>query len=91
MFGILLAYCISGCAEDTFARKYKQKQAFVWYFARLFVSLQTKYEKRYEKSIYSYSAFINKFDEHLAKNYFITGERGGAKKITLPRDLIIWE
>ena len=36
-------------------------------------------------------AFINKFDEHLAKNYFITGERGGAKKITLPRDLIIWE
>lgn len=37
------------------------------------------------------SAFINKFDEHLAKNYFITGERGGAKKITLPRDLIIWE
>lgn len=37
------------------------------------------------------SAFINKFDEHLAKNYFITGERGGAKKITLPRDLVIWE
>ena len=37
------------------------------------------------------SAFINKFDEHLAKNYFITGERGEAKKITLPRDLVIWE
>ena len=62
-----------------------------WSDVKNYISLQTKYEKRYEKSIYSYSAFINKFDEHLAKNYFITGERGGAKKITLPRDLIIWE
>ena len=37
------------------------------------------------------AAFINKFDEHLAKNYYIIGERGEAKKITLPRDLVIWE
>jgi hypothetical protein len=37
------------------------------------------------------AAFINKFDEHLAKNYFITGERGEAKKISLPRELVIWE
>lgn len=37
------------------------------------------------------SAFINKFDEHLAKNYYITGDRGEEKKITLPRDLVIWE
>lgn len=37
------------------------------------------------------AAFIDKFDEHLAKNYFITGERGEAKKIILPRDLVIWE
>ena len=37
------------------------------------------------------AAFINKFDEHLAKNYFITGERGEAKKITLDRKLVIWE
>ena len=37
------------------------------------------------------AAFINKFDEHLAKNYFVTGERGEAKKITLPRDLVVWE
>ena len=37
------------------------------------------------------AAFINKFDEHLAKNYFITGERGEPKKISLPRDLVIWE
>ena len=37
------------------------------------------------------AAFINKFDEHLAKNYFITGERGEAKKITLDRELVIWE
>jgi hypothetical protein len=37
------------------------------------------------------AAFINKFDEHLAKNYFITGERGEAKKISLPRELVVWE
>ena len=37
------------------------------------------------------SAFVKEFDEGLAKNYFITGERGEAKKIALPRELIIWE
>ena len=37
------------------------------------------------------SAFVKEFDEGLAKNYFITGKRGEAKKITLPRDLVVWE
>lgn len=37
------------------------------------------------------AAFVNQFDEHLAKNYFVTGERGMPKKITLPRDLVVWE
>lgn len=37
------------------------------------------------------SAFIKEFDESLAKNYFVTGERGEAKKIILPRDLVVWE
>lgn len=37
------------------------------------------------------AAFINKFDEHLAKNYIITGQRGEAKKIALPRELVVWE
>jgi hypothetical protein len=37
------------------------------------------------------SAFVKEFDEGLAKNYFVTGERGEAKKIILPRDLVIWE
>ena len=36
-------------------------------------------------------AFVEQFDETLAKYYFITGERGEAKKITLPQHLIIWE
>ena len=36
-------------------------------------------------------AFVKEFDEGLAKNYFITGERGEAKKIELPRDLVVWE
>lgn len=37
------------------------------------------------------SAYVKHFDEHLAKNYFITGERGEPKKIALPRDLVVWE
>ena len=36
-------------------------------------------------------AFIRHFAEHLAKNYFVTGKRGEPKKITLPRELVIWE
>jgi len=36
-------------------------------------------------------AFMKEFDESLAKNYFVTGERGEAKKIALPRDLVVWE
>lgn len=37
------------------------------------------------------SSFIKEFDEGIAKNYFVTGERGEAKKIALPRDLVVWE
>lgn len=37
------------------------------------------------------SAFVKEFDEGLAKNYFVKGERGEAKKISLPRDLVVWE
>ena len=37
------------------------------------------------------SAFVKEFDESLAKNYFVSGERGEAKKIVLPHDLVIWE
>ena len=37
------------------------------------------------------SAFLKEFDEGLAKNYYITGERGEAKKINVPRDLVFWE
>ena len=36
-------------------------------------------------------AFLGEFDEYMAKYYYIEGKRGEAKKITLPRDLIVWE
>ncbi|MBR3454398.1 MAG: hypothetical protein IKH26_03655 [Bacteroidaceae bacterium] len=36
-------------------------------------------------------AFISKIEERLARNYYITGERGSAKRITLPRELVTWE
>lgn len=36
-------------------------------------------------------AFVGKFDDRLAKNYYITGNRGEAKRISLPRELLVWE
>lgn len=35
-------------------------------------------------------AFLEQIDESLAKNYCITGLRGEAKRITLPRELVEW-
>ena len=36
-------------------------------------------------------AFVGQFDDHMAKHYYIDGRRGEAKKISLPRDLVVWE
>lgn len=36
-------------------------------------------------------AFVREFDDHLAKNYYVDGKRGGAKKIALSRELVKWE
>ena len=36
-------------------------------------------------------AFVGQFDDHLARHYYIDGRRGEAKKIALPRDLVVWE
>ena len=36
-------------------------------------------------------AFVGQFDDHLARHYYIDGLRGEAKKIALPRDLVVWE
>lgn len=36
-------------------------------------------------------AFISQFDEDIAKYYYVNGWRGEAKKIALPRNLVIWE
>jgi len=36
-------------------------------------------------------AFLREFDDHIARHYYIDGLRGEAKKIALPRDLVIWE
>ena len=36
-------------------------------------------------------AFISQFDESLAKHYYINGNRGEAKRIDLPPELILWE
>ena len=36
-------------------------------------------------------AFVGQFDDYMAKHYYIDGKRGEVKKISLPRDLVIWE
>ena len=36
-------------------------------------------------------AFIQNFDDRLAKNYYITGKRGEPKRIILDKSMIIWE
>ena len=36
-------------------------------------------------------AFLGEFDDYMAKYYYIEGKRGEAKKISLPRDLVVWE
>jgi hypothetical protein len=36
-------------------------------------------------------AFVGQFDDHLARHYYVDGLRGEAKKIALPRDLVVWE
>ena len=36
-------------------------------------------------------AFVVNFDDRLARNYYISGAKAEAKKIVLPRELVIWE
>ena len=36
-------------------------------------------------------AFVSQFDDHLARFYYVNGEWGEAKKISLPRNMVIWE
>ena len=36
-------------------------------------------------------AFVGQFDDHMARHYYIDGRRGEAKKISLPRDFVVWE
>lgn len=36
-------------------------------------------------------AFVGEFDDRMARYYYIDGMRGEAKKISLPRNLIVWE
>lgn len=36
-------------------------------------------------------AFLLKFHESMARHYFITGKRGEPKRITLRRELVVWE
>ena len=36
-------------------------------------------------------AFLGQFDNHMAQHYYIDGLRGEAKKISLPRELVVWE
>ena len=36
-------------------------------------------------------AFLREFDDSIARNYYITGGRGEAKKILIPREMVTWD
>lgn len=36
-------------------------------------------------------AFVGQFDDYMAKNYYVDGARGEAKKIVLPRTMVVWD
>ena len=36
-------------------------------------------------------AFLREFDDSIARNYYVIGERGEAKKILLPREMVTWD
>ena len=36
-------------------------------------------------------AFVGRFDDHMARHYYIDGRRGEAKRIALPRELVVRE
>lgn len=36
-------------------------------------------------------AFVSRFDDRLAQNYYITGKKGEPKRITLDKKLIVWK
>lgn len=36
-------------------------------------------------------AFVGQFDDYMARQYYIDGLRGEVKKISLPRNLVVWE
>ena len=37
------------------------------------------------------AAFVGQFDDYMAKSYYVDGQRGEAKKIALPRNMVVWE
>ena len=37
------------------------------------------------------AAFVGQFDDYMAKSYYIDGQRGEAKKVALPRNMVTWE
>ena len=36
-------------------------------------------------------AFVGRFDNYMAKSYYVDGARGEAKRIVLPRNMVVWE
>ena len=37
------------------------------------------------------AAFVGQFDDYMAKSYYVDGHRGEAKKIVLPRNMVVWK
>ncbi len=53
--------------EGTFARKYKEKRVFLWYFARLFVPLQIRTYTKHKNMEYNFRDIEQKWQKRWAE------------------------
>lgn len=76
--------------KNIFARLYPNGATESW--QRTIEKVTTPYDNAINENLSRIrSAFIGQFNDLLAHNYYITGERLEARRITLPREMVKWE
>ena len=76
--------------KNIFARLYPNGATESW--QRTIEKVTTPYDNAINENLSRIrSAFIGQFNDLLAHNYYVTGERLEARRITLPREMVKWE
>ena len=76
--------------KKIFARLYPNGVTEGW--QRTIEKVTTPYDNAINENLSRIrSAFIGQFNDLLAHNYYVTGERLEARRITLPREMVKWE